>query len=189
MTAEELKTDDGVATDVQWYAIHVYSGFENKVKLSLMERMKASGHAQDLVEVLVPSEEVVELHKGKRRVSERKIFPGYILVRMRLDDETWHIVKDTPKITGFLGGKTTPSPLSEEEIREIVDQMTEDGSKPKPKVKFRHGEPIRVVDGPFSTFVGVVDEVNEERGKLKVMVSIFGRSTPVELDFLQVEKL
>ncbi len=189
MTAEEQKLDEGVAADYQWYAIHVYSGFENKVKLSLMERMKASGHGLDLQEILVPSEEVVELHKGKRRVSERKIFPGYLLVKMRLDDETWHIVKDTPKITGFLGGKMTPSPLSEEEIREIVDQMTEDGTKPKPKVKFRHGEPIRVVDGPFSTFVGVVDEVNEERGKLKVMVSIFGRSTPVELDFLQVEKL
>lgn len=176
-------------SEYKWYAIHTYSGFENKVRSSLLERMKATGHDQDLVEVLVPSEEVVELHKGKRRVTERKIFPGYILVKMRLNDETWHVVKDTPKITGFVGSQTAPSPLSDEEVREIVDQMTEDSAKPKPKVMFRHGEPVRVIDGPFTNFVGVVDEVNADRGKLKVMVSIFGRSTPVELDFLQVEKL
>ncbi len=176
-------------SDFHWYAIHTYSGFENKVKGSLMERMKAMGHGDDLVEVLVPSEEVVELHKGKRRVSERKIYPGYILVKMRLNDEVWHVVKDTPKITGFVGSKTAPSPLADDEVKEILDQMTEDSTKPKPKVMFRHGEPIRVIDGPFNNFVGVVEEVNAERGKLKVMVSIFGRSTPVELDFLQVEKL
>jgi transcriptional antiterminator NusG len=173
----------GVETPVEegfaWYAIHTYSGFENKVKATLGERMRVTGHAEDLKDIVVPSEEVVELHKGKRRVTERKIFPGYILVKMRLNEETWHVVKDTPKITGFVGGRTQPSPLSEEEVRSIIDQMADD----------RHGEPIRVVDGPFTNFVGVVEEVNPERGKLKVMVSIFGRSTPVELDFLQVEKL
>ncbi len=185
----EVPGEEEMTPEFQWYAIHTYSGFENKVKGSLMERMKATGHGQDLAEVLVPSEEVVELHKGKRRVSERKIFPGYILVKMKLNDEVWHVVKDTPKITGFVGSKTAPSPLSEEEVREIVEQMTEDSAKPKPKVMFRISEPVRVIDGPFTNFVGVVDEVNAERGKLKVMVSIFGRSTPVELDFLQVEKL
>lgn len=188
MTEEEkkaLEEDSGF----KWYAIHTYSGFENKVKGSLIERVKAKGYEDDLAEVLVPSEEVVELHKGKRRVTERKIFPGYILVKMRLNDDMWHVVKDTPKITGFVGSRTTPSPLSDEEVKEILDQMSEDSSKPRPKVQFRQGEPIRVVDGPFTNFVGVVDEVNSERCKLKVMVSIFGRSTPVELDFLQVEKL
>lgn len=176
------------ADDLKWYAIHTYSGFENKVRAGLTERMRATGHHDDLAEILVPSEEVVELHKGKRRVIERKIFPGYVLVKMRLNDETWHVVKDTPKITGFVGGKTSPSPLSEEEVQEIVRHMT-GAAGPRPGVKFRVGEAVRVVDGPFTTFVGHVDEINEERSKLKVLVSIFGRSTPVELDFLQVEKL
>jgi transcriptional antiterminator NusG len=175
--------------DVKWYALHTYSGYENKVRESLIERMSARGYADDLKEVLIPSEEVVELRKGKRKVSERKIYPGYIFIKLRLSDETWHVVKDTPKITGFVGSKSEPSPVSDEDVQAIVDQMTEDSTKPKPKVMFRTGEPVRVVDGPFNNFIGVVEEVNPDKAKLKVMVSIFGRSTPVELDFLQVEKM
>lgn len=177
------------AVEHKWYVIHTYSGYESKVKESLMERMSAVGWGEKISKIMVPSEEIVELKKGKRRVSERKIFPGYILVRMELNDETWHIVRDTPKITGFVGGKTQPTPLSEAEVQEIIDQTESEGGKPKPKVLFRVGENVRIVDGPFTNFIGVVEEVNTERSKLKVMVSIFGRSTPVELDFLQVERL
>jgi transcriptional antiterminator NusG len=175
--------------DHRWYVIHTYSGYESKVRESLLERMSAAGSGEKISEVMVPSEEIVELKKGKRKISDRKIFPGYILVRMNLDDETWHIVRDTPKITGFVGGKTHPTPLSDAEVKEIVDQTTSDPGKPKPKVLFRVGESVRVVDGPFTNFIGMVDDVNTERAKLRVMVSIFGRSTPVELDFLQVERL
>lgn len=175
-------------SDHLWYVIHTYSGYETKVRDSLMERMAAEGKADKITEVLVPSEEIVELKKGKRRVSERKIFPGYILVKMELNDETWHVVRETPKITGFVGGRTKPTPLSEAEVQGIIDQTRSDTGKPKPKVLFRVGESVRVIDGPFTNFVGMVDDVNEERGKLRVMVSIFGRSTPVELDFLQVER-
>ncbi len=176
------------SSDHLWYVIHTYSGYETKVRDSLMERMAAEGKADQISEVLVPSEEIVELKKGKRKVSERKIFPGYILVKMDLNDETWHVVRETPKITGFVGGRTKPTPLSEEEVQGIIDQTRSDTGKPKPKVLFRVGESVRVIDGPFTNFVGMVDDVNEERGKLRVMVSIFGRSTPVELDFLQVER-
>ena len=182
---EETKT----SAEHRWYVIHTYSGFENKVKESLRERMTAEGWGDMISDIMVPSEEIVELKKGKRKVSERKIFPGYILVKMQLSDETWHIVRDTPKITGFVGGRTRPTPLTEEEVKEIVDLTSSDTGKPKPKVLFREGESVRVVDGPFSNFIGMVDDVNAERGKLRVMVSIFGRSTPVELDFLQVERL
>jgi transcriptional antiterminator NusG len=173
----------------EWYVIHTYSGYETKVRESLMERMSAAGYGEKISQVLVPSEEIVELKKGKKRISERKIFPGYILVRMDLDDETWHVVRDTPKITGFVGGKTHPTPLSEAEVKEIISQTESETGKPKPKVLFRVGESVRVIDGPFSSFIGMVDDVNAERGKVRVMVSIFGRSTPVELDFLQVERL
>ena len=183
------KTEEKVPDGHEWYVIHTYSGYEGKVKESLMERMTAAGYSEQLSEILVPSEEIVELKKGKRRVSERKIFPGYILVRMELNDETWHIVRDTPKITGFVGGKTHPTPLSEAEVKEIVSQTESETGKPKPKVLFRVGESVRGIDGPFSSFIGMVDDVNAERGKVRVMVSIFGRSTPVELDFLQVERL
>ena len=177
------------AAEQRWYVIHTYSGYEAKVRESLIERMAAVGWAEKISEILVPSEEIVELKKGKRRVSERKIFPGYILVKMELNDETWHLVQETPRITGFVGGRTHPTPLSDAEVQDIVDQTSSEGGKPKPKVLFRVGESVRVTDGPFTNFVGVVDNANEERGKLRVMVSIFGRSTPVELDFLQVERL
>jgi transcriptional antiterminator NusG len=150
--------------------------------------MAAAGWAEKVSEILVPSEEIVELKKGKRRVSERKIFPGYILVKMELNDETWHLVQETPRITGFVGGRTHPTPLSEAEVQEII-KATSAEEGPRPRVRFHIGESVRITDGPFTNFTGVVDFANEERGKLRVMVSIFGRSTPVELDYLQVERV
>jgi transcriptional antiterminator NusG len=189
MVEEKTELTEAEESEFQWYAIHTYSGYETKVRESLKERMKARGFEDCLADVLIPSEEVVELRKGKRRITERKIFPGYILIKLKLNDDTWHVVKNTPKITGFVGSRSEPSPVSEEDVQAIVSQMTDDSTKPKPKVMFRTGEPVRVVDGPFNNFIGVVEEVNPDRGKLKVTVSIFGRSTPVELDFLQVEKL
>lgn len=174
---------------LRWYIVHVYSGFENKVKASLEERIAASPNPDKFGEVLVPTEEVVELVKGKRRTSARKFYPGYILVRMTLDDETWHIVNDTAKVTGFLGGRDKPAPLSDEEAERIINRMEAGKMKPQPKYSFDSGDEIRVIDGPFTNFNGTVEEVNQEKGKIKVLVSIFGRSTPVELDFVQVSKL
>jgi transcriptional antiterminator NusG len=166
---------------LRWYIVHVYSGFENKVKAALEERIAASPHPDKFGEVLVPTEEVVELVKGKRRTSARKFYPGYILVRMALDDETWHIVNDTAKVTGFLGGRDTPAPLSDEEAERIINRMEAGKMKPQPKYSFETGDEVRVIDG-------TVEDVNQEKGKIKVLVSIFGRSTPVELDFVQVSK-
>jgi len=174
---------------VKWYIVHVYSGFENKVKAALEERIASSGHADKFDEVVVPTEEVVELVKGKRRTSSRKFYPGYILVRMLLDDETWHIVNDTAKVTGFLGGRDKPTPLSDEEAERILNRMEAGKTKPQPKYYFDAGDEIRVIDGPFTNFNGTVEDVNPEKGKIKVLVSIFGRATPVELDFVQVTKL
>jgi transcriptional antiterminator NusG len=174
---------------LRWYIVHVYSGFENKVKAALEERIAASPNPDKFGEVLVPTEEVVELVKGKRRTSARKFYPGYILVRMHLDDETWHIVNDTAKVTGFLGGRDKPAPLSDEEAERIINRMEAGKMKPQPKYSFDTGDEVRVIDGPFTNFNGTVEEVNQEKGKIKVLVSIFGRSTPVELDFVQVSKL
>ena len=174
---------------LRWYIVHVYSGFENKVKAALEERITASPNPDKFGEVLVPTEEVVELVKGKRRTSARKFYPGYILVRMHLDDETWHIVNDTAKVTGFLGGRDKPAPLSDEEAERIINRMEAGKMKPQPKYSFDTGDEVRVIDGPFTNFNGTVEEVNQEKGKIKVLVSIFGRSTPVELDFVQVTKL
>ncbi|MGD8834636.1 MAG: transcription termination/antitermination protein NusG [Desulfobacteraceae bacterium] len=174
---------------LRWYIVHVYSGFENKVKASLEERITASPNPHKFGEVLVPTEEVVELVKGKRRTSARKFYPGYILVRMSLDDETWHIVNDTAKVTGFLGGRDKPAPLTDEEAERIINRMEAGKDKPQPKYSFEEGDEVRVIDGPFTNFNGSVEEVNQEKGKIKVLVSIFGRSTPVELDFVQVTKL
>ncbi|MGD9367299.1 MAG: transcription termination/antitermination protein NusG [Desulfobacteraceae bacterium] len=174
---------------LKWYIVHVYSGFENKVKASLEERIAASPNPDKFGEVLVPTEEVVELVKGKRRTSARKFYPGYILVRMSLDDETWHIVNDTAKVTGFLGGRDKPAPLTDEEAERIINRMEAGKDKPQPKYSFAEGDDVRVIDGPFTNFNGTVEEVNQEKGKIKVLVSIFGRSTPVELDFVQVTKL
>ena len=175
----------------QWYVVHTYSGYEHKVKAALEERMRGLGKPDLFGEILVPSEKVVELVKGKKKTSSRKFFPGYILVNMVLNNETWHLVKSTPKVTGFLGGATEPDSIpsiSADEVREITHQMEEGAVKPKPKVLFEQGEQVKVIDGPFQDFNGVVEEVRPEKGKLRVLISIFGRSTPVELDFIQVEK-
>jgi transcriptional antiterminator NusG len=175
----------------RWYVVHTYSGYEHKVKAALEERIRSMSNPERFGEILVPSEQVVELVKGKKKTSSRKFFPGYILVNMHLDKETWHIIKSTPKVTGFVGGATDPEsipPISEAEVREITHQMEEGAVKPKPKVLFEQGEQVKVIDGPFQDFNGVVEEVKPDKGKLRVLISIFGRATPVELDFVQVEK-
>lgn len=173
----------------KWYVIHAYSGFEKRVKQTLEERIRLTGTAHLFDEILVPAEEVVELRKGRKVTSERKFFPGYVLVKMELNDQTWHMVNDTPKVSGFLGGGGRPQPLSEREVDKILRQVEDGMEKPKPKVTFAVGENVRVIDGPFVSFNGVVEEVDEDKTRLKVSVSIFGRATPVELDFVQVEKL
>ena len=172
---------------MRWYGVHTYSGYENKVKATLLERIRSLGVEDQFGEVLIPSETVVELKKGERRTSSRKFFPGYILVQMELNDETWHVVKGTPKVTGFVGGNNPPA-IPDEEVNKITARMEEGIERPKPKVEFEVGETVRVIDGPFLNFNGVVEDVKPEKGKLKVMVSIFGRVTPVELEFIQVEK-
>ena len=174
---------------LKWYIVHVYSGFENKVKSALEERIASSPQHEKFGEVLVPTEEIVELVKGKRKTSSRKFYPGYILVQMELDDGTWHVVNDTAKVTGFLGGRNKPAPISDEEADRILNRMEAGKLKPQPKYFFEYGDEIRVIDGPFTNFNGTVEEVNPEKGKITVLVSIFGRSTPVELDFVQVQKL
>lgn len=174
---------------LKWYVVHVYSGYESKVKMALEERIATSPHPEKFGEVLLPTEQVVELVKGKRKTSSRKFYPGYILVKMVLDDETWHIVNDTAKVTGFLGGRENPAPIPDEEAEKILNRMEAGKLKPQPKFYFEPGDDIRVIDGPFTNFNGTVEDVNPEKGKIKVLVSIFGRSTPLELDFVQVTKL
>ena len=174
---------------LKWYVVHVYSGFENKVKAALEERIEAFSQSEKFGEIVVPTEQVVELVKGKKKESSRKFYPGYILIKMDLNDHTWHLVNDTAKVTGFLGGQNKPSPIRDEEAEQILARMEEGKEKPQPKFFFEMGDEIRVVDGPFSNFNGTVEEVNPEKGKIKVLVSIFGRATPVELDFVQVTKL
>ncbi|MDQ7782157.1 MAG: transcription termination/antitermination protein NusG [Desulfomonilaceae bacterium] len=173
---------------LRWYVVHTYSGYENKVKTALEEKVRAMGLSDRITEVLIPSESVVELVKGERRTSNRKYFPGYILVHMELDDQTWHIVKNTPKVTGFIGSRTEPAVIPDEDVEYILNQMAEGKEKPKPKYSFEKGDSVRVVDGPFINFNGTVEEVRPDKGKLRVLVSIFGRPTPVELDFIQVTK-
>jgi len=172
----------------EWYVVHTYSGFEGKVKSSIEERSKSLGLQDKIGQVLVPTEDVVELRNGKKRTSTRKFFPGYILVEMDLDDATWHLIKETPKVTGFVGDKQKPSPITDEEVGLIRTQMDVGTTPAKREAAYSHGDSVRIVDGPFISFIGSVEEVNVDQGKLKVMVSIFGRATPVELDFLQVEK-
>jgi len=174
---------------LKWYVIHVYSGFEYKVKLALEERITTSRFNDKFGEIVVPTEQVVELVKGKRKESSRKFYPGYILVKMELNEATWHIVNNTAKVTGFLGGKNKPAPITDEEADQILNRMEVGKLKPQPKFFFEIGDDIRVIDGPFTNFNGTVEEVNPEKGKIKVLVSIFGRPTPVELDFVQVTKL
>ena len=174
---------------MRWYVVHAYSGFENHVKRSLEERIKRYGMEDKFGEILVPTEEVVEMKEGQKRRSERKFFPGYVLVQMEMDDETWHLVKDVPKVMGFIGGSSDrPAPISDREAESILQRIQEGVEKPKPKVLFEPGEVVRVTDGPFNDFNGVVEEVNYEKSRLLVAVQIFGRSTPVELEFHQVEK-
>ncbi|MGK2952331.1 MAG: transcription termination/antitermination protein NusG [Thiobacillus sp.] len=174
---------------MRWYVVHAYSGFEKSVMRNLIERIERAGMKDRFGEILVPVEEVVEMKGGQKKTAERKFFPGYVLVQMEMDDDTWHLVKSTPKVTGFVGGTATkPAPISEKEVQSILDQMREGVEKPRPKVLFEVGESVRVIDGPFTDFNGNVEEVNYDKSKLRVSVMIFGRATPVELGFGQVEK-
>lgn len=203
MTAERSSQGSrkGLVMSQKWYVVHTYSGYENKVKTSLEERIRkfgeekerqgkqdVRGHWHYISEILVPTETVIELVKGKKKTSSRKIFPGYILVKMDLNDETWHVVNDTPKVTGFAGSRTQPTPLSDKEAEELITQITEGAYTPKPKTTFDEGESVRVIDGPFTNFVGTVQEAKHDKRKVKVLISIFGRATPIELDFIQIER-
>ncbi|MGH6630512.1 MAG: transcription termination/antitermination protein NusG [Burkholderiales bacterium] len=173
----------------RWYVVHAYSGFEKSVQRTLLERISRASMQDKFGKILVPVEEVVEMKSGQKNISERKFFPGYVLVEMEMTDDTWHLVKNTPKVTGFVGGTATkPTPISEKEVQNIMHQIQEGVEKPKPKVLFEVGEAVRVREGPFTDFHGSVEEVNYDKNKLRVSVSIFGRATPVELDFGQVEK-
>jgi len=175
--------------DLQWYIVHTYSGFEQKVKATLEERIRTLDQQEFFGKILVPTEQVVELRKGKKRTSSRKFYPGYILVQMALNDDTWHTVRNTAKVTGFVGGGSMPSPIPDEEAERIILQMEEGVSRPKPKYQFEDGDEVRVVDGPFSNFNGIVEEVKPDKEKIRVLITIFGRATPVELDFIQVNKI
>jgi transcription termination/antitermination protein NusG len=181
---EVLPLDDSK----QWYIIHTYSGFERKVAESLRTRADAFGFGEQIGQILIPEEEVVELRNGKKVTSKRLLYPGYVVVQMEMNDELWHRVKDTPRVTGFVGGGQTPVPLSADEINKMLYRQTTPGERPRPKMTFEKNEMVRIIDGPFANFQGKVDEINSERNTLRVLVTIFGRATPVELDFLQVEK-
>lgn len=194
-SAETPAAADGEQPEVpapstmKWYIIHSYSGFERKVKESLESRIIAFGLESRIGKVLIPTEAVTEIRNGKKYTSERMFYPGYVLVEMNMDDHVWHVVKSTPRVTGFVGTGQQPTPLSDDEVKQIVYRVAEGKEKPKLKVKFEKNESVRISEGPFATFTGIVDEVNEDRETLKVMVTIFGRSTPVELEFAQVEKV
>ncbi|MBK9131385.1 MAG: transcription termination/antitermination protein NusG [Gammaproteobacteria bacterium] len=173
----------------RWYVVHVYSGFEQQAVRSLKERISHSGVAELFGDILVPTEEVIEMRGGQKRKSDRKFFPGYVLIQMEMNDTTWHLVKEVPKVMGFIGGTSDrPAPISDKEAQQIIDRIQEGVEKPKPKVLFEPGEVVRVIEGPFADFSGVVEEVNYEKSRLRVAVTIFGRSTPLELEFGQVEK-
>lgn len=186
--ADGATPTDAGSQELLWYVVHTYSGFEQKAKLALQERIRQNKMESSFGEILIPSENVIELVRGEKKTTSRKFFPGYMLVKMKLNDNTWHLVKNTSKITGFVGNATRPPAVPEEEVLRITNQMEQGTLKPRPKVEFEEGESVRVIDGPFVNFNGVVEEVKPDKGKLRVLVSIFGRSTPVELDFVQVEK-
>ena len=173
----------------KWYVIHTYSGFERKVKLSIEEQFDHSSFRENFEEVVIPTEDVVEVRKGKKKVSSRKFFPGYILINVEMNQDIWYMIKNTAKVTGFLGGGSEPVPLSEEEVKAIMDQIKGESVRPKPKFSFEKGESVRVIEGPFLNFNGTVEDVNHDKGKVRVMVSIFGRATPVELEFPQIERV
>lgn len=173
----------------RWYVLHVYSGFEGKVAEALMEKARKQGLEDKIEEILVPTEEVVEVRRGQKVSTERKFFPGYVLAKLELDDEVWHLVKNTPKVTGFLGAGNRPVPISEKEAQQILHAIQEGVERPRPSVTYDIGEEVKVTDGPFASFNGFVEEVDEDKGRVKVSVSIFGRSTPVELEYSQVEKI
>jgi transcription termination/antitermination protein NusG len=184
-TAPPMEADD----TKKWFIVHTYSGFENKVAESLRSRAQAFGFADKIGQILIPTEEVVELRGGKKVTSKRLVYPGYVLVQMEMNDELWHAVKATPRVTGFVGGGTSPVPLSADEVNQILYRQASSAERPRPKMNFEKSESVRIIDGPFANFQGKVDEVNPERNTLRVLVTIFGRATPVELDFLQVEKV
>jgi transcription termination/antitermination protein NusG len=188
-STERKPLTDVVYPDHKWYVVNVHSGMEYKAKLSLEERVRSLKKEDQISEVIVPEETVVELVRGQKKTTKRKFFPGYILIKMKLTDDSWHMIKNTPKISGFVGDKRNPAPVPESEIQRMTNRISEGASRPKSKVNFSEGEKVRVVDGPFNNFNGVIEDVNADKGKLRVLVSIFGRSTPVELDFVQVEKI
>jgi transcriptional antiterminator NusG len=173
---------------MQWYVVHTFSGHENKAKLALEDAIRRYGVGDRFGDVLVPTEKVVEVKDGQKKTTTRKVYPGYMFVQMEVDNETWHVVTSTPKVTGFIGGSRNPPPIPEMEVRQITQQMTEDEDTPKPVVHFERGEEVRIIDGPFASMKGKVEEVNQTRAKLRVLVSIFGRPTSVELDYTQVER-
>jgi len=188
-TAEAVAEEAAeVGPPKKWYVVHTYSGYENKAKKTLEERIKREKLEDHFAQILIPTEEVVEMKRGKRRTSKRKFFPGYMLVQMTMTEATWYLVKSTPKITGFVGDSTKPPPVPDDEVARITNQIAEGAERVIPKVIFEKGDSVRVVDGPFANFNGVVEQVDPEKGKLRVLVSIFGRATPVEMDFVQVDK-
>jgi transcriptional antiterminator NusG len=194
IASEEMSAEGAPAAEApledkkQWFIIHTYSGFERKVSESLRTRADAFGFAGKLGQILIPEEEVVELRNGKKVTSKRLLYPGYVVVQMDMDDEMWHQVKETPRVTGFVGGGQTPVPLSADEVNKMLYRQTTSAERPRPKMNFEKNETVRIIEGPFANFQGKVDEINPERNTLRVLVTIFGRATPVELDFLQVEK-
>ena len=171
----------------KWYVVHTYSGYESKVKAGMEERLRMSGMENKVSQILIPTEDIVEIRGGKKKISSRKYFPGYVMVEMELDDDVWYVIKNTPKVTGFLGG-TKPTPLENEEVNRLLEQLRGETTKPKLKVIFEKGETVRVIDGPFANFSGVIDEMNIDKGRVRIMVTIFGRPTPIELEFPQIER-
>jgi transcription termination/antitermination protein NusG len=188
-TTHAAGPDEAAAPQKNWYIIHAYSGFEQKVAESLRTRAQAFGFADRLGQILIPTEEVIELRNGKKVTSKRLLYPGYVLVEMEMDDALWHEVKSTPRVTGFVGGGTKPVPLTADEVNAVLYRQASSAERPRPKMSFEKNETVKIIDGPFTNFTGKIEEINHERNTLRVMVTIFGRSTPVELDFLQVEKI